>query len=287
MNKIGWIICVIVFVFVTVFVLSLDSATTQTRRVKFSNQNFEITHENTELSNNDSVKIKLGESNITNKQIAANNSNININSSSGVSNAGVNFSNSSDIENRNTSFTSSGSFSNSGNGFDNQDGGLNHSDNINYDNLDDSHLDAMLDNAKNFSKIHKNKTPGQRRYMYQQVDWSTWKSNFVNRILDDSLAIKELDQYGNGAWFYYSFVVDDQGHISNISVSSMYLNPLDKAKVANLIKGYEYDDITLFPPNTKRKTAKVSAVMVLSNETKKSRPSDFQDIEQIKLQLDN
>lgn len=287
MNKIGWIICILGFVFVTVFVLSLDSATTQTRRVKFSNQNFEITHENTELANNGSVKINLGDSNITNKQIAASNSDININNSSGLDNADVNFNNSSEFENRDISFSNSGSYDNDDVDIDGQDVDLNHSNNITYDNLDDSHLDEMLDNARNISKAPKHKTPRERRYMYKQIDWSTWKSNFVNRILDDSLSIKELDQYGNGSWFYYSFIVDDQGRISNVNVTSMYLDPMDKAKVVKLIKGYEYDDITLFPPNTNRKTAKVAAIMMLSNETKKSKPSDFQDIEQIKLQIDN
>lgn len=287
MNKIGWLICIIGFVFVTVFVLALDNSVTQTRRVKISNQNFEITHENTELANNDSVKINLAGSNISNKQIDTHNTDVDINNSSQVSNTDVKFSNISDFENRNVGFENAGSYDNQNTNFEDGDVGLNNSNNINYDNLDDSHLDVMLENAKNLSTAPKNKSPRQRRYMYQQIDWSTWKSNFVNRILDESLAIKELDQYGNGTWFYYSFIVDDQGRISNINVSSMYLDPMDKEKVVNLIKSLEYDDITLFPPNTQRKTAKVSAIMMLSSETKKSNPRDFQDIEQVKFQIDN
>ena len=46
MNKFLWLGALLVFVFVTVFVVSLD--TTQTHRVQFSNQDFAITNEGNE-----------------------------------------------------------------------------------------------------------------------------------------------------------------------------------------------------------------------------------------------
>ena len=73
----------------------------------------------------------------------------------------------------------------------------------------------------------------------------------------------------------------------NISVRSMHLSPSDKQKVARLIKSYEHTPITRFPQNSKRKTARVSAVMMLSNEaTIHSKPSDFQDTETYKYKIE-
>lgn len=291
MNKVGWIICAIVFVFVTVFVLSLDS-TGVGRRVKISNQNFEITHENTELVNNDTVKINLGESKINNAQINTNNKDIALNSTSlNVENTGtvnssdVNFDNNSSFSNQSTSYD------NSDYGFGNQDINATNSNNINYDNLDDSHLDTMLENAQNVSTEPwgKDTRPFKKinhdRYVYKNIDWNTWKSEFVNKILDDSLTIRELDQYNPGTWLFYSFDVYSDGRIDNISVKSIYLTSEDKQKVVDLIKGYEYQDITVFPANTKRTKANVRAVMILSETTQKSTPGDFNDNEQIKIKL--
>ena len=100
--------------------------------------------------------------------------------------------------------------------------------------------------------------------------------------------IKELDTYPDGSFFYYSFIVDDEGRISNISVKSIYLSHADKQKVARFIKGYQYSYLTKFPANSKRKTAKVSAIMMLSSaETKHSKPSDFRDMEQIKYKVNH
>ncbi len=281
MQKFGWLICLIVFVFVTVFVISLDSSTTQTRRVRFSNQNFEIKHTNTEVSNDNSVKIKTEDAKINNTQIATNTSDVKLNNASGFKNSNVSFDNT-DIDTQDTSY------SDSDYDFSNQDTEANSSGKLNFDNLDDSHLDSMLEDAKKVST--KPLGPDNRpfkimkgeRYEYQNISWNTWRSNFVNAVLEASLDIKELDEYGEGSWFHYSFNVDDEGRISNISVTSMYLEPYVKDKVASMIKGFAYSEYTVFPANTKRKAAKVSAIMVLSNETKKARPSDFNDVELIK-----
>ena len=174
---------------------------------------------------------------------------------------------------------------------------------ISYKNIDDSNLDNILKNAstttkttkkEQLSQIPKYKTknnskeyqyPDDVEYGYDNIDWSRWKSNFVNRILDDSMILTELDKYPNGAFFYYSFVVDYEGNISNISVRSIYLSEEDKKIVSNFIKQYAHKPITKFPPKTNRKTARVSAIMMLATETVHSKPSDFDDTERIKYQI--
>ena len=156
--------------------------------------------------------------------------------------------------------------------------------------MDTEHLDNVLADAKNYKyqRTDVSNKPYQQksRYQYKNIDWNTWRSNFVNKILDDSLSIKTLDNYTTGAWFYYSFNVSSEGVITNIVVKSVYLSEEDKKRVARLIKSYQYKEITVFPANSKRKNAKVSAVMMLSNETKHSSPKDFNDFEQIKLKIE-
>jgi hypothetical protein len=141
--------------------------------------------------------------------------------------------------------------------------------------------------SKNTTKYKDNsKDADDVKYAYDNIDWAAWKSNFVNRILDDSVEISELDNYPNGAFFYYSFIVDDKGGISMIKIRSMYLSEHDKKLVENLIRSYAHTSITRFPKNSNRKTASVSAIMMLSSsETVHSKPSDFNDMERVKYQV--
>lgn len=123
------------------------------------------------------------------------------------------------------------------------------------------------------------------QYKYKNIDWGTWRSDFINRITDDSMSIRELDNYPQGTMFHYSFVVDASGRISNVKVDSLQLSKADKAKVAYLINSYAYTEITSFPVNSKRQSAKVSAILLLSNKTEYARPSDFHDLEQVKIKF--
>lgn len=284
MNKNLWIICAILFVFVTVFVIAFDTAVPN-RRVRFTNQSFEITNKNNEIVNNTNAKIHFGSSNIKNKSIKTNDTGIKL-SSTNVKNKDVSYNNSSDFLNQETSF------GNNDAKYSNQNFDVQNEGNLDYKNVDYSDLDARLQQAKNITDnpVDVNNKPfrmmPKNRYVYKNIDWNTWKSNFVNAILDESISIKELDNYPNGAWFYYQFDVDSQGRIFNIIVKSMHLDSHDKQKVVNLIKSFEYSELTIFPHNTKRKTAKVSAVLMLSNETQYSRPNNFNDFEQVKIKLD-
>ena len=82
MNKFLWLGALLVFVFVTVFVVSLD--TTQTHRVQFSNQDFAITNEGNEVVSNSiqgtNANIKFSDSKFTNKNISATDSKLGLNS---------------------------------------------------------------------------------------------------------------------------------------------------------------------------------------------------------------
>ena len=294
MNKIYWFVGLIVFVFVTVFVVSLD--TTQTHRVQFSNQDFAIKNEGNEVVNSavngSNTNIKFNDSKFTNKQITTTDSKVSMNSTK------VNLEDSTKIKTQNVNLKNKAKYTNQSTDFDDYDidykdqgTGFTNASPISYKNLDTEHLDAVLADAKNISTKPVSvadkpfKQMHQDRYLYKNIDWNTWKSEFVNRILDDSLAIKSLDNYQSGAWFYYSFDVSDTGEISNISIKSVYLSEDDKRRVRRLIQSYQYKDITVFPANSKRKSAKVSAVMMLSTETQHSKPSDFNDFEQVKLKL--
>lgn len=256
MNKTGWLISLIIFVFVTAFVLSLDN-TSKKGRVKISNRNIEIGHENTEFTN-DKVNLTNSNSKFTNK-------NVDITNGGNLNNKDI------DIYGNETNYN-------------NQNSQISDNSKLTYKNLDDSELDTMINNAR--EKRPRTVEPiTPKKYLYKNIDWATWKSNFVNKILDDSLKIHELDQYQEGAWLHYSFDVNDEGEISNIKITSMFLSKEDKAKVQALIKSYEKQEITMFPANSKRKYAKVSAVMVLADHTEKSRPSDFSDSEKIRIKL--
>ncbi len=280
MNKIGWITAIIIFVFVTVFVLSLDETKTS-KRVKFVNQNFSIRHEGTEVVNNDSVKFNQAKTGIENKNLEL--------SSTNIKNSDINLKNSGEVQNQSTGFYDESAYQRQSTNFNNS-GSIDNQE-INYKNLDDSNLDMTLANAKNNASntTRLNSEPikfrEEDKYIYKDIDWNTWHSNFVNKILDDSMAVHELDQYGEGTWFYYSFKVHKNGAISDIVVKSMYLRPEDKLKVAQMIKANQYKSITIFPKNSKRQVAKVSAVMMLSSSSSRANPKDFNDSERIKMKL--
>ncbi len=312
MNKFLWLGALLVFVFVTVFVVSVD--TTQTQRVLFSNQDLAITNEGNEVVNNSiqgtNANIKFSDSKFTNKNVSATDTKLNLNStkvalddssnlnvkdvklvgsSSDLSTKNVKMDNKSNYSSQRIKFEDESDYDNQDFDFEMQGTGFKNADPITYKNLNTEELDRAIADAKNYkyqSSDASNKPFRQKsRYQYKNIDWNTWRSQFVNQILQDSLTIRSLDTYGQGAWFFYSFEVSDTGQISNIVIKSMYLKDSDKKLVAQLIQSYQYKEITVFPANTNRKSTKVSAVMMLSDETKGSKPSDFNDFEQVRLKF--
>lgn len=270
-----WLITsgIIVFVAVTVFVLAVDDSS-QRKKVQFTNQSLVLNNENTDVKN-EKVNVNLGGTKLENKDISASNKSINIKSNN------TNFDNvSGNYSNQQTNY------SNSDESFKSQDTKFNRQLN-DYENQK-SKIKSIENSFKNKSvkASSDNFEPVKRnRYIVKDIDWNTWKSNFINQIIDDSMYIKSLDNYDIGSWFYYSFNVDKYGRISDITVKSMYLSSIDKDRIRKLIKSYEYEDITVFPANTRKTTAKVDAVVMLGNSEKKARPSDFNENEQVKIQM--
>jgi len=138
-------------------------------------------------------------------------------------------------------------------------------------------------NNKNISGQKVKQQSKKDRYIYENISWNEWKSNFINQVLEDMEYIPTLNNYGIGSWFYYSFDVMADGTIRNMKIFSFYLNNHDRLEIMKLIKRYEHQQIVKFPQNSKRKKAKIDAVVVLSTEETKSSPEDFHDHERVKI----
>ena len=251
---------IIIVLVILLFVLSLSVFLAPdmkpVTRVKVHNKNIVISQGNTEILNknvgmNNSSKIHNEDIESLNKEFKLNNSDVGV----GNKSAKVNLNN---VKGQRVKYKNADPF-----------------DDIDYD-----------------SKVYSNSMPFQnsaryrremQKYSYRNIDWGTWKSRFVNRILDDSLYIPNLDAYGIGTWFYYSFVVTDKGEIHDVTVFSLYLTEEYKLLVRALIRSYEGMPITRFPEGTKRKKAKIKAVMILGDSEQKANASSFLDSERVKV----
>lgn len=283
--KVPIILGVALFIGISVVVINAKDMQTISR-VKVSNQQIVINQGNTGISNtdvgfNNSGNLSNQNTNIGNQGNFSNtgggvnntgnfnNQNTGFGNQGGLNNTGGSFNNNGNLSNQNTGFGNQGGLNNTGGSFNNQGGSLNN------ENGDIGSYNIGFGNKDYRSDMDK--------YKYQNIDWSTWKSNFVNRILDDSMYIKSLDLYGMGTWFYYSFNVTDKGEIKDVFVFSIYLNDEDKKQIRNLIRSYAHQPITIFPKDSRRKKAKVKAIMLLGDTESKSDASNFNDIEKIKI----
>lgn len=283
--KIPIILGVALFIGISVVVINAKDMQTISR-VKVSNQQIVINQGNTGISNtdvgfNNSGNLSNQNTNIGNQGNFSNtgggvnntgnfnNQNTDFGNQGGLNNTGGSLNNNGNLSNQNTGFGNQGGLNNTGGSFNNQGGSFNN------ENGDIGSYNVGFGNKDYRSDMDK--------YKYQDIDWSTWKSNFVNRILDDSMYIKSLDLYGLGTWFYYSFNVTDKGEIKDVFVFSIYLNDEDKKQIRNLIRSYAHQPITIFPKDSRRKKAKVKAIMLLGDTESKSDASNFNDIEKIKI----
>lgn len=258
------IVGIILFFLLTIIAMSMDVS--QRKKVSFINQSLSLNNENA------NIESKRTNVNTAKSKISTNNTGVNIqgaNVKSTSTNIGFE-----SIDNQKTGYSnqqlkndSQGNYYNSFDDFKNRK----------------QRLEDARSQINNASPRLNNQNVS--RYIVKNIDWSTWKSQFINKILDDSVYITSLDDYGVGAWFYYSFIVTSDGAIKDLTVRSPYISDIDKQRVMNLIKSYEYTDITVFPANSRRVTAKVDAVVMLGNSEKKSKPSDFNDVERIKMSL--
>ena len=269
-----------VALFIGISVVVINAKDMQTiSRVKVSNQQIVINQGDVGMNNS---------GNLSNQNVNGSNTNVNIGNNGSLNNTGGSFNNNGNFNNQNTEFgnqgqfgNTGGSFNNNGNlnnqntGFGNQGGGIgNRGGGFQNENGEIGNYNVGFENQDYRSEMD--------RYKYQDIDWSTWKSNFVNRILDDSMYITNLDLYGLGTWFYYSFNVTDNGEIKDVFVFSLYLNEDDKRQIRDLIRSYAHKPITIFPKDSQRKKAKVKAIMLLGETESKSNASNFNDIEKIK-----
>ena len=258
------IVGIILFFLLTIIAMSMDVS--QRKKVSFINQSLSLNNENANIEN------KRANVNTAKSKISTNNTGVNIQGANVKSTStDIGFES---LDNQKTGYSnqqlkndSQGNYYNSFDDFKNRK----------------QRLEDARSQINNASPRLNNQNVS--RYIVKNIDWSTWKSQFINKILDDSVYITSLDDYGVGAWFYYSFIVTSDGAIKDLTVRSPYISDIDKQRVMNLIKSYEYTDITVFPANSRRVTAKVDAVVMLGNSEKKSKPSDFNDIERIKMSL--
>ena len=283
--KIPIILGVALFIGISVVVINAKDMQTISR-VKVSNQQIVINQGDTGFSHTD-----VGFNNSGNLS----NQNTNIGNQGNFSNTGGSINNNGSLSNQNTGFGNQGGLNNTG-------GSLNNNGNLNNQNIGFGNQGGLNNTGGSFNNQggsfnnengdigsynvgfgNKDYRSDMDKYKYQDIDWSTWKSNFVNRILDDSMYIKSLDLYGLGTWFYYSFNVTDKGEIKDVFVFSIYLNDEDKKQIRNLIRSYAHQPITKFPMDSRRKKAKVKAVMLLGDTESKSNASNFRDIEKIKI----
>lgn len=279
MEKLGCLIGIITACFVTILVLTTDVGTLD-HTVKFSNQQTSFS--------------KANNTQISSTNVNLNNQNLDL-----------------DIQQIDNSGTS---YENKSVHFYNTDGSISRTDINNLKNglkkektlspmshfTSNNHVKVygQPNKASNSGKVRNNLKAQQEtaefwdepneeseHYVYKSLDWSTWRSNIINKITDDSVYIESLNNYPQGSMFAYSFMVDNTGKIYDIKVKSFQLSKEDKDKVTQLIKSYEYKNITKFPPNSKRKMVRVSAILLFSDRTEYSRPSDFHDLEQIRMKF--
>ncbi len=254
------IIGILIFIVVSYLVLVVD---TKIGTVRFRSKGLVINQTNPKIKNkNVDISIKQSEVSAENKKLDLKTQNVDVKSYD------VNVDNKNNIKKQISDI-------------DNYD--------INYSGGGSEGTETRL---KNIARaINNNKFEGQKlkigeqkRYKYENVSWNSWKSNIINKFLEDSVYIKSLDDYGMGTWFYYSFIVTKYGEIEDVKVKSMYLSEHDKTLVKRLIKSYAHKDITVFPVGTKRESVKVDAIVLLGDSESKAKPSDFHDFEKIKTE---
>lgn len=283
--KVAIVVGILLFIGISVTVINAQDMKTISR-VKVSNQKIVINQGGTDISNTDLGFNNTG--NLNNQDIGAGNSNINMNNNGKFNNTG-------DFNNQNFDFNNQGGFNNTGGSFNNTGSFQNNGGSFNNTGSDFGNQGQYFNNGSSINNTggradnynvgfdNQDYRSDVNRYKYQAIDWSTWKSNFVNRILDDSMYIRSLDSYGIGTWFYYSFKVTDQGEIKDVTVFSLYLSEQDKKHVRDLIRSYAHKPITIFPKDSQRKKAKVKAIMLLGDTESKSDASNFNDVEKIKI----
>ena len=107
--------------------------------------------------------------------------------------------------------------------------------------------------------------------------WNVWRSNIHNQIEHDI----NLDSAILGSSCFYSFVVDKNGNISNISVkcSNENMNNNIKDNLEAVIKNLNQNPILKFPENTKRNSVVFQSNFIAATKSKYTTPNYYSDYE--------
>lgn len=111
----------------------------------------------------------------------------------------------------------------------------------------------------------------------ETIAWNKWRSDLQNAIMMDSSVSAPL-----GTIFFFSFKVNNKGHISNIKV--LCSNPVyqkEALSIIPVIKAYEGHNLLKFPKKTKRKSVKFDGTFIIWIDTQFSSPDNFSDFERI------
>ena len=120
------------------------------------------------------------------------------------------------------------------------------------------------------------------QYAETQIDWKSWHSNLLNKIMTETVAPanQPFDVLN-----YIDFDVDLDGNIVNIKISSEPQQYTQSAKkhFSSYIRSLEKNEILKFPSGSNRKLVHFNAVLKKAKETKLSVPDDFVDIETVRI----
>jgi len=144
-----------------------------------------------------------------------------------------------------------------------------------------SDTDIKYENRKPEKIAHK--PPEDMKQEYKNLNWNEWRSDFLNRILDDTDTIESLNEYPTGTSISFSFNVTNTGEIKDINIFAPQLKQDDRLAFRMLLMKYAKQDITVFPQSSERKQVNVRSILILDNSERRARPEDFFDGERVKI----
>lgn len=135
--------------------------------------------------------------------------------------------------------------------------------------------------AKEQAKQNSNYTAQRVLTEHEEtIVWNKWRSDLQNKVMKDTNIGAP-----RGTGFRFSFTVDKYGNMSNINVWST--NPVYTDLAVRVIKpvlqSYQHQPILKFPAGTKRTITNVTGGFVMAGYTQYSKPSDYSDVEKVKL----
>lgn len=123
-------------------------------------------------------------------------------------------------------------------------------------------------------------TPQVLTPQQETILWNTWRSNLQNSIINNV----NMPNLPIGTTFKYSFNVDKNGRITNIKCSSPNpkYTPYAIQYIIPVIRSYQGKNILKFPNGSNRESVLFEGNIRVSNTSKYSTASDYNDIETIK-----